>query len=199
MLFSAFSFASSDASTSRAPLGWSPFQVVVACYLGLTALYFLLGYMGDWGGRLAPVDSAYYYMYLRSLFFDGNLDFSNEVGRLFGEAFVRQTLIPATGLPGNNWSVGPAIFWLPFFLLAHGATLLANSFGADPGRGRLFGALSCLYLGGGIRCTALLGFWFVARVVERFAAPRGRVCRLPDAVVRHATDLLYLAAHGHGP
>ena len=171
MLFSAFSFASSDASTSRAPLGWSPFQVVVACYLGLTALYFLLGYMGDWGGRLAPVDSAYYYMYLRSLFFDGNLDFSNEVGRLFGEAFVRQTLIPATGLPGNNWSVGPAIFWLPFFLLAHGATLLANSFGADlaaDGYSVLYPA--CIWVGNSLYC--LLGFWFVARVVERFAAPR---------------------------
>ncbi len=142
----------------------------MACYLGLTGLYFLLGYMNDWSGRLAPVDSAYYYMYLRSLFFDGNLDFTNEVGRLFGADFARQTAIAATGLPGNNWSVGPAIFWLPFFLLAHGATLLADAFGAGlaaDGYSVLYPAF--IWVGNSLYC--LSGFWFVARIVERFAKP----------------------------
>lgn len=170
MFFSSTISESSVASAPSGSAGWPPFRVVVCCYLGLTGLYFFLGYMGDWGGRLAPVDSAYYYMYLRSLFFDGNLDFSNEVGRLFGEAYVRQTAIPATGLPGNNWSVGPAIFWLPFFLLAHGATLLADCLGARlaaDGYSVLYSAF--IWVGNSLYC--LLGFWFVARNVERFARP----------------------------
>ena len=60
-------------------------------------------------------DSGGYYEYLRSLAFDGDLDFTNE--RItWGYPLPAET---ATGLRENHYAVGPALFWSPFFALGH--------------------------------------------------------------------------------
>jgi hypothetical protein len=71
-------------------------------------------------------DSTSYYVYLVSLAFDGDVDHTNEWKRWRQE-------IPAlteTGMPGNAQSVGPAIFWSPFFGFAHLYVRLDNAFGS---------------------------------------------------------------------
>ena len=58
-------------------------------------------------------DDTGYYAYLRSFFFDGDFDFINERGYAHAE-----TLTP-TGYIFNNWQIGLAWLYFPFFLIGH--------------------------------------------------------------------------------
>ena len=74
-------------------------------------------------------DGIGYYAYLRSLFFDGDLDFRNEYGHFkvlldsagLDAATNRYLAFPPTATGGvfNPWPPGPALLWLPFFLAGH--------------------------------------------------------------------------------
>lgn len=94
--------------------------------------------------RVALSDEVQYYAYLRSVYFDGDLDFRNEYthfaeqGRRFGDEAVFNALLredannpnPATGLLRNVAPVGSAIMWAPGFILADMLVQLANALGA---------------------------------------------------------------------
>ncbi len=60
-------------------------------------------------------DATPYYMYLRSVAFDHDFDFKNEWAA-FG---VDSPEITSTGRAINAHSIGPAILWAPFLLIAH--------------------------------------------------------------------------------
>ncbi len=88
--------------------------------------------------RLYATDSVQYYAYLRSLFFDGDLDFANEYARFHelnpgaGVAgALSEKIDPTTGKPINVAPVGSAILWTPTFVVAHGAVLLARLAGSN--------------------------------------------------------------------
>lgn len=95
--------------------------------------------------RVALSDEVQYYAYLRSVYFDGDLDFRNEYTyfsnqRLaIGDTAIRDALLredavnphPVTGLLRNVAPVGSAILWAPGFILADGYVLIANQFGAN--------------------------------------------------------------------
>lgn len=98
--------------------------------------------------RLYATDSVQYYAYIRSLFFDGDLDFTNEYQRfheLNPRSGIDSALLPRldpvtgewlnvdprTGLPINIAPIGSALLWTPFFLVAHGGVLLARALGSD--------------------------------------------------------------------
>jgi hypothetical protein len=59
-------------------------------------------------------DARYYYSHLRSLVIDGNLDYANEAKYFSFEANKTQT-----GSVANKFSIGPALLWLPFYILTH--------------------------------------------------------------------------------
>ncbi|MCS6842465.1 MAG: glycosyltransferase family 39 protein [Roseiflexus sp.] len=89
--------------------------------------------------RVYATDEVQYYVYLRSLRFDGDLDFANDYRRfaelnprsgIEGSLLQPNRIRPATGLYGNIAPVGAAIMWAPFFLLADVLVHLANLFGA---------------------------------------------------------------------
>ena len=66
-------------------------------------------------------DGVGYYAYLPSVFFDGDLNFTNEFDPQQSPFTHIPLNIPAAR-PGyliNPWSVGPAIYWTPFWLLGH--------------------------------------------------------------------------------
>lgn len=67
-------------------------------------------------------DGIFYYAPLRSIVVDGDLDFENDYRVLGAQPgyFVRTI----TGRLPNNYSVGPAIAWTPFFVAAHGLAKL---------------------------------------------------------------------------
>lgn len=73
-------------------------------------------------------DGNGYYAWLRSPLIDGDTHFGNEYLRAdpwFRDGFVDATGAPTpemrtpTGKVENQWSIGPAILWLPFFAGAH--------------------------------------------------------------------------------
>jgi tetratricopeptide (TPR) repeat protein len=73
--------------------------------------------------RIDAGDDAAYYSYLRSAFFDHDIDFFNEKG------YYHFDTITPTGYSINYWSIGSAVLWSPFFLLGHAVALIYNFLG----------------------------------------------------------------------
>lgn len=83
-------------------------------------------------------DGNGYYAWIASAVVDHDLDFRNQYAhgnRLFRERFEDGAGLPkperitATGHVDNQWAVGPAVLWAPWFAAAHVVTRLT---GADP-------------------------------------------------------------------
>lgn len=77
-------------------------------------------------------DGVGYYAYLRSFMIDGDIRFANEFDAAqspFADVprLGREQL--ANGYTPNTWSVGPALYWTPFWLLAHGLVYLGAALG----------------------------------------------------------------------
>jgi hypothetical protein len=111
---------------------------------------------------LYGADSINYFAYLRSLAFDRDLDFANE-----WQAWGLEPALPtATGLRANAQSVGPALVWSPFFLLAHLLVLVEHAFGAArhaaDGLSDPYRRASAL----GTLTAVALGTWLLARALQ---------------------------------
>ncbi len=96
--------------------------------LAFVAIFFLLLFLFHWGFQRAASDGREYFVQVRSLVMDGDLDFANE-NAVFG---VRGT--------AGIYAFGAPLLWTPFFVAAHltigvwnvlGAGLAANGF-ANP-------------------------------------------------------------------
>ncbi len=83
-------------------------------------------------------DGVGYYAYLRAPIIQHNLRFEEDwrhanLGFVESRLSLDNQLHPdqyaSTGYIGNLFTVGPAILWTPFFLLAHVTVLVADSFG----------------------------------------------------------------------
>ncbi|MCX7919523.1 MAG: glycosyltransferase family 39 protein [bacterium] len=83
-----------------------------------------------YGERIGSYDGVEYYVYLRSFVFDRDVDFENDYALLGNPPPATAFPLTVTGRKQNHMSVGPAILWSPFFLLAHAIVLLLNLFGA---------------------------------------------------------------------
>jgi len=157
-------------NTLVAPSGGRSLALALAVtFFGLTLLYGWLGYLDNPGTRVKAFDSAYYYMYLRSLAMDQDLDFTNEISTMISADYARQR-ITAVGRPENNMAVGSALLWTPFFLLGHLATLLSNSlFGAHlPTDGYSEFYQGFVYAGNAL--YVLFGLLFLARTLCRYVS-----------------------------
>jgi len=103
--------------------------IIVAVFVALLPLWHQVG------GRVEG-EGVQFYVYLRSMAFDGDLDFSNEyvaygLDRDDPRLFART----GTGVPRNVHSVGPALMWAPFFGLGHAVATLRevpDELGNDP-------------------------------------------------------------------
>lgn len=86
-------------------------SVLLALVLGLPLL--LAQLLGP-TSRL-DADAVEYFSHLRSLYFDHDVDFANEFEH-FGILSRRDKTVPTpTGHRRTNFSVGPALLWLPFY------------------------------------------------------------------------------------
>lgn len=102
-------------------------------------LLFALAYMAAhvWfpkpPGRVIDGDALGYYAWLRSVVFDGDIDFSNDY-RLLDAGFAEDSeeLTPlATGLVPNKWPPGSAVLWAPLVLAVGAMVGLLNLLGAQ--------------------------------------------------------------------
>ncbi|MEI6633234.1 MAG: hypothetical protein WCP22_05365 [Chlamydiota bacterium] len=79
-------------------------------------------------------DGARLYAWLRSAFFDGNLDTANELSHYFNYPGSREPVElrrTATGHAWNHTPVGCAVLWAPFFALGHATAVRMHA--AVPG------------------------------------------------------------------
>ncbi len=117
--------------------------------------------LGAWVGPEVRADGSSYFAYLRSLAFDGDLDFANEREE-WGLGEGPRT---ATGLTASTHPVGPALFWSPFFAVAHlyvRLGLSAKPYAAD---GFTVPYLRSLALG--TQTAVVLGAWALALTLSR--------------------------------
>lgn len=94
--------------------------------LSLVFLLFVLLYLFHWGFARAASDGREYFVQVRSLMIDGDLDLANE-NATFG---VRGT--------AGNYPFGTPLLWAPFFFLAHLWLGVVNLLGADYPRNGFF-------------------------------------------------------------
>lgn len=174
------SLTSQPTATSHALLSA---KMAIALLTALCLLAFLLTIpLPRADGHLIGSDGIGYYVYLPSIWLDRDLDFTNEYAVFF--AYARDAAPDAAfhlhrtpqGVPPNQWAIGPALLWSPFFLLAHllALGLQSGGFAVSPdGYGYLYQAIvlsgSILYAGVG----AWLTYCFVLRWVQPEAALGG--------------------------
>jgi hypothetical protein len=77
-------------------------------------------------GQLVGSDGIYYYMYVRSFWIDGDLDFENEYTHFYDRP---GPIVPETGMRHNQYGIGCALLWSPFFLIAHTIAHVLNWLG----------------------------------------------------------------------
>lgn len=120
------------------------------------------------GARLQS-DGFYYFAYLRSLAFDGDVDFRNDYRLLgLGPATHGHLFQPtATGYAQSAWTIGPAIVWAPFFAGGHAVAVYLNKRDPDvSANGISFPYRQAVCVAG--LFYGLLGCWFMYRFASRF-------------------------------
>ena len=112
-------------------------------------------------------DGFYYFAYLRSIAFDGDVEFSNDY-RLLGLGDKTHLFVPTpTGHAQSAWTIGPALVWAPFFAAAHPiAGRLASSGAEVSTNGISYPYRQAVCIAG--LFYALLGAWFAWRLVAMF-------------------------------
>jgi hypothetical protein len=133
-------------------------------FLALFALG--LAFQLQLGARLQS-DGFYYFAYLRSLAFDGDVDFTNDY-KLLGLDDKPHLFAPTpTGHAQSAASIGPAILWAPFFGAGH---LVARPLAARHpdinANGISFPYRQAVCVAG--LFYGLIGCWFCFRLTRRF-------------------------------
>ncbi|MEE2987428.1 MAG: hypothetical protein VX667_06535 [Nitrospinota bacterium] len=127
-------------------------------------------------------DDTGYYSYLRSAFFDGDLDFIDERHYAHSERFND------TGYVFNNWQLGQGILYLPFFLIAH---FLAKLYGAMGYPVASDGYSVPYYMGTAIATGTylFLGLLLVIEILKKFFS--GRVAWVASLAIWLGSPILY--------
>ena len=149
--------------------------------------------------RIRGADEIEYFAHLRSLAFDGDLEFGNEYAHFhardpeglagFAATFLEKRE-PATGRHINFAPIGTALLWSPFYLLGHLGVLAARATGspvAADGFSAPYVAAVCFasWLYGG------LGLLLAHDALVRFGGVNERDSGWAAAAVLWATPLLY--------
>jgi hypothetical protein len=116
-------------------------------------------------------DGVYYYSFTRSLFFDRDLDTTNEYLHYWGETKEKPLWKTVTGKNANFAPIGSALLWLPWMLLGHmlakGFNLLGWGLAVD-GYSYPYEALVCL----GSAFYGFLGIFFSYLVSRDYFSQR---------------------------
>lgn len=152
-------------------------------------------------------DGNGYYAWLVSPVIDGDLDFTNQFRRadplfqtlMFSEdGTIRPEAMTPTGRIGNQWSVGPAVLWAPWFVLAHAGVSVARVFGSQlPADGFSWPYVWLVSMGTAV--YGLIALWWSARIAAQLGY--GRRAGLAALGIGLASSLpvyqLFLPFHVH--
>ena len=99
-------------------------RLFLAFFALLMISYWVFGGYRNWPYKIES-DGKYYYQYLVSAIYDGDLDFSNQYRtpkypwmRMPIDIDFQKAVSPKTGRPANPFPPGVAVLWAPFFLLS---------------------------------------------------------------------------------
>lgn len=122
------------------------------------------------GARLQS-DGFYYFAYLRSLSFDGDVNFLNDY-RMLGLTDKPYLFEPTvTGHAPSAWTIGPAIGWAPFFAAGHLAASALHAQGVSISTdGTSYPYRQAICIAG--LFYALLGAWFAHRFARQYFEAR---------------------------
>ena len=124
-------------------------------------------------------DGVGYYAYARAPLIEHSLDFTHDYQyandsfrehRLDENGQPKAEFRTRTGHLDNHFTVGPAMLWSPFLLLAHGSVLLARSLGSEV----LADGFSAPYRYAMALGTAVYGFlalWLSFRLARKYVGP----------------------------
>lgn len=129
----------------------------------------LAGYLLFFRTTFLVPDSSGTYAWSRSLLFDADVDFTNEFARLGsipGDERIRFHALSVTGRPGNPFGLGAGLLWIPFVVLAQGASLAT---GLDAPAG--YADLHILAASTGTVIYGLAALLLSFAVARRFASP----------------------------
>ena len=111
-----------------------PYTVIVAIGILFSVAYLMaMTQFPRDHGRIIDGDGIQYYAYVRSMVFDADFNFFNDYQLLYGndDGGVWTTTRTSTDHAINLMSIGPALLWLPAFLLAYATSWSINLFGAQ--------------------------------------------------------------------
>ena len=124
-------------------------------------------------------DGVGYYAYARAPLIEHNLDFTRDyqsANESFRELNLDKNGMPRpemrtpTGHLTNHFTVGPAILWSPFLLVAHGGVLLARSLGASVAADG-FSPPYRYAMAAGTAIYGFLGLLLAFRLASKYAKP----------------------------
>ncbi|NJL35108.1 MAG: hypothetical protein HC893_16210 [Chloroflexaceae bacterium] len=137
---------------------------------------------------LVNSDGVGYYAYLRSAFIDGDLQFANEYAAPQVQRAPWSMPSTATEHIANPWSVGPALVWLPLYVVAHLLVLVGQVLGT----GWLPDGFSGPYIPFAMATSALAGLVVLLasyRITRRYVAPPLAVLAVVSLFI--GTNLLF--------
>jgi hypothetical protein len=139
-------------------------------------------------GARVQSDAFYYYAYLRSLVFDGDVSLANDY-RMIGLGDKPHLFEPTpTGYAHSAWTVGPAIVWSPFFAAGHVAATQLAARGRDVAvDGTSYPYRQSIVIAGLV--YGLLGFWLTLRLCDVWF--RSRVSDTAVALIAGGSFMLW--------
>ena len=150
---------------------------LAAAFLTMTYCFFLFG-------RRLGGDGTVLFVYVRSLVMDGDLNFTNEFADFVPEKFQFIADRALGRAPDPLHEPGPAIFWAPWFLLAHVLVLASRAVGSTiPADGYSYPYINAV-------CFGSLVWAFVAVVLSYFACRRF----FPSGLAAAVAILLWLSS-----
>lgn len=149
---------------------------------------------------VAGGDAVYYYMNLRSIVIDGDIDFRNEYGHFYNQVspYTGNRKIPEvpspdprTGMLPNKYTIGTTVLLAPFFYLGHLSAITLNRAGF-PVETDGYGSIYMLSAGVGSLIYGFLGVLLMYRLGKKlFNAEIAFVASLSAWL---ATPLIYYMA-----
>ena len=149
--------------------------------------------------KVRGADEIEYFSYLRSAVFDRDLHFENEYRYFYerdpqGLLGFKSTFLDrreeATGRPINFGSMGAALLWSPFYLLAHALVLLARTLGSGVAADG-FSTPYLLAVGLGSVSWAFAGLLLTHCILMRWAGVTETAATLAAAALWLGSPLLY--------
>ena len=146
-----------------------------------------LALQAAWPVPRIDADAVEYYAHLRSLYFDHDLDFTNEFAHFGILDRGDKVQLTATGHRRTIFSIGPALLWMPFYAVGD---VLARLLG---GREDGYSAIHIRSVMVGSLFYAVAGLLLLGPALREVAGPRA--ARWTQLVLLYATFLFWYAVH----